>query len=51
MPRSREEDFKVTLVTQVTYRYGLASVVVRRPSCVNIFSSETTGPILTKFGM
>ena len=26
-------------------------VVVRRASCVNIFSSETTGPISTKFGM
>ena len=25
--------------------------VRRRPSCVNIFSSRTTGPILTKFGM
>ena len=25
--------------------------VRRRASCVNIFSSETTGPILTKFGM
>ena len=25
--------------------------VRRRPSCVNIFSSETTGLILTKFGM
>ena len=47
----RLKHFKVTWVTQVTYCYGLASVVVRRPSCVNIFSSETTGPILTKFGM
>ena len=27
------------------------SCVVRRPSCVNIFFSKTTGPILTKFGM
>ena len=25
--------------------------VRRRPSCVNIFFSRTTGPILTKFGM
>ena len=25
--------------------------VRRRPSCVNIFSSETTRPIFTKFGM
>ena len=32
-------------VTQVTYCYGFVSVVVRRPSCVNIFSSDTTGPI------
>ena len=28
-----------------------ASCVVRRSSCVNIFSSETTGPIITKFSM
>ena len=38
-------------VTQVTYCYGLASVVVRHPSSVNIFFSRTTEPILTKFGM
>ena len=31
--------------------YGFASVVVCRPSSVNIFFSRTTGPILTKFGM
>ena len=51
-------NFQVTWVTQVTYCYGLASVVVRcassivrRASSVNIFFSRTTGPILTKFGM
>ena len=33
-------------VTQVTYCYGLASVVVHRPSSVNIFSSENTRPKL-----
>ena len=31
------------------YWYGLASVVVHRPSCVNIFSRSTV-PILTKVG-
>ena len=33
------------------YCYGLASVVVLRASSVNIFSSGSTGPIFTKFGM
>ena len=43
--------FQVTRVTQVTYCYWLAFVLMRRASCVNIFFSRTPWPILTKFGM
>ena len=43
------QHFKVTWVTQMTYCYGLGSVVVWRASSVNIIS-RSTGLILTSFG-
>ena len=47
------KSFKVTWITRVTYCNGSGqpASLVHSPSCVNIFFSRTTGPILAKFGM